>query len=41
MTSAIKKDIVTLDITVDNALAVQMGKSFASLVVRAGQYRSV
>ena len=41
MTSAIKEDIVTLDITVDNALAVQMGKSFASLVVRAGQYRSV
>ena len=31
MTGTIKEDIVTLDITVDDVLAVQVGQSFAGL----------
>lgn len=32
MTSPVKKHVITLDITVDNVLAVQMGQSLAGLL---------
>ena len=34
MTGTIKEDIVTLDITVNDVLAVQMGQSLASIVLK-------
>lgn len=34
MAGTIKEDIVTLDITVNDVLAVQMGQSLASLVLK-------